>query len=140
MIRPSRLIATVIALIVLAGCATATSPDAMNDAKKALKAMDSAWSVATHTVARAYVAGKITTEQSDRFRDLDRKVRMTGRLLVEAQKAWETGVTKDGTRIALLTTNLVSLMVEGAKLAAEFGLNIQDLVKLADEAKKAGIQ
>lgn len=132
-------IALILSMVMLfAACAT--TPAALSDSKKALKAADSAWKVAQHSFASAYVEGKLTEEQNDRFRAVDKKFLASARLATNAVKAWDKGTTPDGTNLALLMTNMLSVMVEGAKLAAEFGLDIKDLVKMAEEAKKAGVQ
>lgn len=136
--RGAPAIAVALVLMLLAGCAS--TPAALNDSKKAIKAADSAWSVAQHAFAEAFIDGKLTLDQVEKFRSIDKKVLMTGRLLRDAVKAWDKGLTQDSTRMTLLTTNLLSLMIEGAKLAAEFGLDIKSLLNVAEEAKKAGVR
>ena len=128
----------IVLMLLMSACASMKDPGTVNDAKKALKAADSAWKVAQTAFAEAYLEGKLKAEQVDKFRALDRKVLMSGRLLRDAVKAWDAGSQPDVPTMSLLTTNLLSLMVEGAKLAAEFNLNINDLVKVAEDARRSG--
>lgn len=128
--------AVVVLILLLAGCA---SSNAVNDSKKAVKAADSAWTVAREAVAGAYLDGKVTDAQLERFRALDRKVLASGRLLRSAVRAWETGQAHDNSQVNLLTSQLFGLLVEGAKLAAELGVDISDLNR-ALQVRNGGVR
>jgi hypothetical protein len=123
-------------ILMVAGCASVT-PAQVNDSKKAVVAADSAWKVVRESAINAYLDGKVTDQQIERFRVLDRKVVASGRLLRDAVKALDAGQTKDPARVTLLTSQLFGLLLEGAKLAAELGVPIGDLAKAID-AGKAG--
>lgn len=128
----------ILLILLIAGCASVT-PAQVNDSKKAVAAAHSAWKVVRESVMNSYLDGHVTAGQLERFRAVDRRVMATGRLLADAVKALDAGQTKDPARVNLLTAQLFTVLLEGAKLAAELGVPIGDLAKAVD-AGKAGVK